>query len=148
MTQVLEQRATVYRRENGIFVVGAQELDDRLDVGGPPYIHLPADATASQLGAAVARALSENRQGVVMADEEIAVRTWQPLLSLAGARTNSEFHTGLTAVDVEATRGRCRVVELENGGSTGGMVRLEPAVVVDATSLEDLGQAIPETLGS
>jgi hypothetical protein len=129
-------------------VTSPRRVDDGLSVHGPPYLQLASDATASELGAAVARAAAENRQGAVMADEEVYPRTWQPLLSLAGARTNSEFHTGLTAVKVDVRGSRCRVTELDNRGSGGGFVPLEPPLIVDSPSPDELGQAILDKLGT
>jgi hypothetical protein len=133
--------ATVYRRNDVVIVVGKQELDDGMAVAGPPFVRLTAQWPA-ELGAAVARALKENKTGVVMADEEVYDRTWRHVLEAAGVSSNAEFHRGMCAADVSASGDRIEVVAAENLGSDRGIAASgSPLVLRDPTS-EELGEAV------
>ena len=133
--------ATVYRRNDDVIVVGSQELDDGAMVAGPPFLFLPSPSP-SELGAAVARALRENRSGVVMADEEIYDRTWQRVLDAAGVSSHAEFHRGMCAADVSARGDRIAVVAAENLGSDRGIAEFGSPLVLRDPTPEELGDAV------
>jgi hypothetical protein len=133
--------ATVYRRYEDVIVVGKQELDDGMTVAWPPFLRLTSQSPA-ELGAAVSRALRENRYGVVMADDEIHGRTWQRVLDAAGVSSHAEFHRGMSAAGVSASGDRIEVVAAENLGSDRGIAEFgSPLVLRDPTS-EELGEAV------
>ena len=133
--------ATVYRRSSDVIVVGEQELDDGMKVTGPPFLRLPSQSPA-EVGAAVARALRENRSGVVMADEEIYERTWQPVLAAAGVSSNAEFHRGMCAAEVSASGDRIEVIAAENRGSDRGIAMFGSPLVLRNPAAQELGEAV------
>ena len=136
--------ASVYRRSNGTFVVGEQMLDDGLRVAGAPYLRLGLHVGALELGEAVARTLAENKRGASMRDDEVYDRTWPPVLELVGVRTSSEFHTGISGVQVVEDGRRVRVYALDNLGSGGGFELIEPPAILRNPSHEELGRAVLE----
>jgi hypothetical protein len=133
--------ATVYRRSDDVIVVGEQELDDGARVTGPPFLRLRSQSPA-EVGAAVARALRENRSGVVMADEEAYDRTWQPVLDAAGVSSNAEFHRGMCAADVSASGDRIEVIAAENLGSDRGFAQFGSPLVLRGPTPQELGEAV------
>jgi hypothetical protein len=141
-----ERVATVYRRSNGTFVVGQQQLDDGAEVAGPPYLRLELDVGAHQLGETALRTLAKNRRGASMRDDEVHDRTWLPVLGLVGVRTSSEFHEGTSAVEVSSSGSRVEVQALDNLGSGGGFAEFEPPVVLRDPSPDELGEAVLERL--
>ena len=145
VTALARARATVYRRDHDVIVVGEQELDDGLTVAGPPFLRLPSQAPAG-LGAAVFRALAENRTGIVMADDEIHERTWRPVLDAAGVSSHAEFHRGMVAATVYASGDRIEVVAAENLGSDRGIAEFGPPVNLRAPSPEELGKVVLQQL--
>jgi hypothetical protein len=134
-------RATVYRRNGDVIVVGEQELDDGMKVAGPPFLRLPSRSPV-EVGAAVSRALSENRSSVVMADEEVYDRTWRPVLDAAGVSSNAEFHRGLCAAKVSASGDRIEVIAAENLGSDRGIAQFGSPLVLRGPTPEELGEAV------
>lgn len=70
-----------------------------MKVAGPPFLRLPSQSPV-EIGAAVSRALRENRSGVVMTDEEVYERTWRQVLDAAGVSSDAEFHRGMCAAEV------------------------------------------------
>ena len=137
--------ATVYRRNGDVIVVGKQELDDGMTVAGPPFLRLPSESPA-EVGAAVSRALSENRSGVVMADEEIHDRTWRHVLDAAGVSSHAEFHRGMCAAGVSASGDRIEVVAAENLGSDRGIAEFGTPLVLRDPTPEELGEAVLKQL--
>lgn len=133
--------ATVYRRNGDVIVVGEQELDDGMKVAGPPFLRLPSQSPA-EVGAAVSRAVRENRSGVVMADEEIYDRTWRHVLEAAGVSSNAEFHRGMCAADVSASGDRIEVIAAENLGSDRGVARFGLPLVLRDPTPQELGEAV------
>jgi hypothetical protein len=129
--------ATVYRRNADVIIVGEQELDDGMKVAGPPFLRLPSRSPA-EVGAAVSRALKENRSGVVMADEEIYDRTWRHVLDAAGVSSNAEFHRA----DVSASGDRIEVIAAENLGSDRGIAKFGSPLVLHDPTLQELGEAV------
>jgi hypothetical protein len=137
--------ATVYRRNGDVIVVGKQELDDGMTVAGPPFLRLPSESPA-EVGAAVSRALSENRSGVVMADDEIHDRTWRHVLDAAGVSSHAEFHRGMCAAGVSASGDRIEVVAAENLGSDRGIAEFGTPLVLRDPTPEELGEAVLKQL--
>jgi hypothetical protein len=135
----VEDLAAVYRRPNGIFVVGFQRADDGLTFGGPFFRRLPPEAPAEEIGSSVAEALEQNAHGVAIADEDVYDAAWQPLLDLAGVSTSSQFHDALTAVKVRRSGARVAIIALANLGSAGGFK--------DVGSPEELQNPTTTTLG-
>lgn len=143
--QPARRGATIYGRDDVLIIVGEQELDDGMRVAGPPFIRLSSPA-ARDVGAAVARALSENRTGVVMADDEIHDRTWAPVLEAARVASDAEFHRGTAATEVSASGDRIEVVASENLGSDGGFATFGLPLVLHDPTPEELGEAILQQL--
>jgi hypothetical protein len=133
--------ATVYRRNADVIIVGEQELDDGMRVAGPPFLRLPSQSP-DEVGAAVSRALKENRRGVVMADEEIYDRTWRHVLDAAGVSSNAEFHRGMCAADVSASGDRIEVIAAENLGSDRGIAKFGSPLVLRDPTPQELGEAV------
>jgi hypothetical protein len=147
VTRNAPTEATIYRRNDDVIVVGKQELDDGMTVAGPPFLRLPS-RSPGELGAAVSRALRENRYGVVMADEEIHDATWLPVLDAAGVSSSAEFHRGMSAATVSASGDRIEVVAAENLGSDRGIAEFGSPLVLRDPTREELGEAVLQQLAA
>ena len=112
-----------------------------MKVAGPPFLRLASQSPA-EVGAAVSRALKENRSGVVIADEEIYDRTWRHVLDAAGVSSNAEFHRGMCAADVSASGDRIEVIAAENLGSDRGIGNFGSPLVLHDPTLQELGEAV------
>ena len=141
--------AAVYQLKDRILVHPWQRTDMGLGMGSEPYLALPLEIDAANLGKSVFEALGESGRTIPHPT------SWKgqgaARLRAAGVKSERAFQTGSHYVSVERKGSRFLIEPSRNGGTKGDAKGFEPlpshtiALGSDA-SADDLGNAIRKGL--
>jgi hypothetical protein len=109
--------ASVYRLKDRLLIHPNCPTPAGIRISVAPFVVLPLDANAQEVGVAIERALSESAKAVPHPTD------WKkaaaPRLIAAGLKSEAAFQRCLSLVQVSATDHEIRLVPARNGGPTG-----------------------------
>jgi hypothetical protein len=142
------KEATVYKRRDGWYLHAFSTTTTGVGLGSPPRIKLDMDATTANLGQAVLEALKGSQQGVPHPPPKEAVKSFKPMLDLAGVKTWAAFAKNASNVDVSSDANLLIFEPWKNAGPKGGFVPFpgeKVTVRADAPTAE-IGEALKKAM--
>jgi hypothetical protein len=143
------KRAAVYQLKDRILLHPWQRTDMGLGIGTEPYVPLPLEVAAANLGTSVLEVLGQS--GRTIPHPKVWKGQGAERLKAAGVRSERAFQAGSRYVGVERKDAGFVIEPSRNGGTKGDAKGFEPlpsraiALGSDA-SAEDLGNAIRQGL--
>lgn len=142
-----EQLASAFRLSDRIIVHSNAQAEAGFWVSTEPYFTLDADASAPEIGEALARALSESRTGFSVAKMDMQA-VMKPLLRAARVRSWRRFVQQAVCCNItyEPSQG-FQIDPTHNGGTRGDSkgFQFRPSrriVVASEAAAEELGSAL------
>jgi hypothetical protein len=141
--------AAVYRLKDRILVHPWQRTDMGLGIGSEPYLVVPIEVDAANLGESVLRALGES--GRTIPHPTVWKGRGADRLRAAGVKSERAFQAGSHYVSVEHKGSGFLIEPSRNGGTKGDAKGFKPlpshTMALDSdSSADDLGSAIRKAL--